>query len=140
MRSFAEKRNATNVSVFVASDSTKARPWLEANVPAEWTVVKPGKELPRPESGVWFGEYASETNGKLNRTELNEAMAEAVADIFALGECDALYIPNYSSFSIVGIMLARAERKKVFFQWTTKEWIEYPWYDAAYDITSYEFA
>ena len=27
---------------------------------------------------------------------------EAIADVFALGECDALYVPNYSSFSQVG--------------------------------------
>ena len=52
-------------------------------------------------------------------------MAEAVADVFALGECDALFIPNYSSFSAVGIMLTRAERKKVFFRGDLK-WEEYP--------------
>lgn len=37
-------------------------------------------------------------------------MAEAVADVFALGECDSLFIPNYSSFSLIGITLTRAER------------------------------
>jgi hypothetical protein len=32
-------------------------------------------------------------------------MAEVIADAFALGECDALFIPNYSSFSLKGITL-----------------------------------
>ena len=117
MKSFAGTEHATKVSVFVASDWTKARPWFEENAPADWHIVKPGKEVPRPENGVWFGEHNSPTRLKLNQSELDEAMSEAVADVFALGECDALYIPNYSSFSIsiVVISLTRAEGNKVFF-------------------------
>ena len=45
-------------------------------------------------------------------------MAETIAEIFALGECDALFIPNYSSFSFPSIMLTRARRKSVFFRRT----------------------
>ncbi|KAL7526062.1 hypothetical protein ACHAXR_001295 [Thalassiosira sp. AJA248-18] len=125
MRNFTDHKNAKKVSLFVASDTKKARPWFEDNVPKDWHVVKPAKELPRPDSGVWFGEQDSPTNTILSRNELNQAMAEAVADVFALGECDALFIPTFSSFSIVGIMLSRAERRKVFFQWW-RSYIEYP--------------
>jgi len=115
------------VSVFVASDNTKARIWFEDNVPNKkyWHVVKPGKEFSRPESGVWFGEHGSQTSSNLTQDELNEAMAEAVADVFALGECDGLWIPNYSSFNIAGIMLTRAERRKVFFL-GNDGFVEYP--------------
>jgi hypothetical protein len=85
------------------------------HVPKSWHVIKPGKSLPRPEAGVWFGQHGSKTNQNLTRDQKDEAMAEAVADVFALGECDSLFIPNYSSFSFIGITLTRAERKKVFF-------------------------
>ena len=115
MRRHAVASGATKVTVFVASDSDKTRPWFESHVPEGWSVVRPGKVLPRPESGVWFGEALSQTNAVLSQKEKNEAMAEAVADVFALGECDALYLPNYSSFSQVGIMLTRAEGKRVLF-------------------------
>ena len=30
-------------------------------------------------------------------------MAEATADMFGLGECDALFIPTYSSFTLCSI-------------------------------------
>lgn len=103
------------VSIFVASDNERARPWFEMHVPKNWHVIKPGKSLPRPEAGVWFGQHGSKTNQNLTRDQKDEAMAEAVADVFALGECDSLFIPNYSSFSFIGITLTRAERKKVFF-------------------------
>ena len=129
MKSFAGTEHATKVSVFVASDWTKARPWFEENAPADWHIVKPGKEVPRPENGVWFGEHNSPMCLKLNQTEFDEAMSEAVADVFALGECDALYIPNYSSFSIsiVVISLTRAEGNKVFFLTEQKDkYIQYP--------------
>lgn len=106
---------AAKVSIFVASDNESARPWFERHVPKNWHVVKPGKSLPRPEAGVWFGQHGSKTNQNLTRDQKDEAMAEAVADVFALGECDSLFIPNYSSFSLIGITLTRAERKKVFF-------------------------
>ena len=133
MKTFTQKtssssRNANKqqVSVFVASDNTKARTWFEDNVPnKDWHVVKPGKEMSRPENGVWFGEHGSKTSSNLTQNDLNEAMAEAVADVFALGECDALYIPSYSSFSVTGIMLTRAERRKIFFL-GKDGFVEYP--------------
>lgn len=115
--SVTKKMNGINrkVSVFVASDNAIARPWFERHVPNNWHVVKPSKFLPKPEAGVWFGEHGSKTNQNLTKDQKDEAMAEAVADVFALGECDSLFIPNYSSFSAIGITLTRAERKKVFF-------------------------
>lgn len=115
MRHHAEESGAKKVTVFVASDSGKTRPWFESHVPEGWSVVRPGRVLPRPERGVWFGEAMSPTNAVLSQKERDEAMAEAVADVFALGECDALYLPNFSSFSQVGIMLTRAEGNRVFF-------------------------
>ena len=107
--------NNRRVSIFVASDNEIARPWFERHIPKGWHVVKPGKSLPRPETGVWFGQHGSKTNQNLTKDQKNEAMAEAVADVFALGECDSLFIPNYSSFSVIGITLTRAQRKNVFF-------------------------
>ena len=127
MRQYAETKNASRVTVFVASDSGKTRPWFEEHVPLEWEVVRTGKELPKPESGVWFGEHYSETNAVLSQTERDERMAEAVADVFALGECDALYVPSFSSFSQVGIMLTRAERNRLFFMDVGYyDYVEYP--------------
>lgn len=87
-------------------------------------IGKPARELPRPETGVWFGQHGSDMNANSTQQEKDEAMAEAVADVFALGECDALFIPNYSSFGTVGIMLMRAARKNVFFRGDLRE--EYP--------------
>lgn len=121
----ARRGKGGGVSVFVASDSPRARMWFASRAPNGWHVVTPAREVPRPERGVWFGEMVSMTNAKLSREGLNEAMAEAVADVFALGECDALFVPSYSSFSVVGITLARAERRGVFFDWY-KEYVEYP--------------
>ena len=115
MQSLAAQNGAKKVSIFVASDNKKARSWFVQNVTTDWNVIQPVKELPRPESGVWFGEHGSKTNQKLGQYEKHEAMAEAVADVFALGKCDALYIPNYSSFSMIGIIMMRAEWRKVFF-------------------------
>ena len=88
-------------------------------------IGKPARELTRPETCVWFGQHGSNTNANLTQQEKDEAMAEAVADVFALGECDALFIPKCSSFSTVGIMLMRAARKKVFFRGDLL-WEEYP--------------
>ncbi|KAL7531109.1 hypothetical protein ACHAWF_003631 [Thalassiosira exigua] len=128
MKRFATKKSAQRVSVFVASDNKRSRTWFEENSPEGWHIVKPARELPRPEQGVWFGELVSPTNTILSKDELNEAMAEAVAEVFALGECHALFIPNSSSFSVVGIMLARLRRKSVFFLWFkgSQDYIKYP--------------
>lgn len=116
-----------NVSIFVASDNLNARTWFEENANHNWTVIKPGKELPRPENGVWFGEHGSSTNKVLSAEQKNQAMAEAVSDVFALGECDALFIPNYSSFSFIGVILARARKKSVFFMSSKHHYIEFPY-------------
>ena len=128
--SSASSSSSKQVSVFVASDNAHARTWfgqriLSNNKLQHWHIIQPKKTLPRPKSGVWFGELTSSTNSQLSKEQLNEAMAEAVADVFALGECDALFIPNYSSFSVVGIMLARARGKKVYFHWWDDHWVEY---------------
>ena len=124
------KMNKINkkVSIFVTSDIEAARRWFERHVPKNWHVVKPEKVLPKPETGVWFGQHGSKTNQNLTKHEKDEAMAEAVADVFALGECDSLFIPNYSSFSFIGITLARAEKKKVFFLGSNNggEYLEMP--------------
>ena len=116
-----------NVSIFIASDNLNARTWFEENNNHNWTVIKPGKELPRPENGVWFGEHGSSTNTVLSVEQKNATMAEAVSDVFALGECDALFIPNYSSFSFMGVILARARRKSVFFMSSKHHYIEFPY-------------
>ncbi|EJK77445.1 hypothetical protein THAOC_00725, partial [Thalassiosira oceanica] len=127
MRRHAEASGATKVTVFVASDSDSARPWFEAHVPEGWELVRPGRVLPKPESGVWFGESGSTTSAVLSQKERDDAMAEAVADVFALGECDALYVPNYSSFSQVGIMLTRGEGNRVLFMDLTRhDFVVYP--------------
>lgn len=127
MQNFTTSNSAANsskVSLFVASDTPKALSWFEKNAPANWHIVKPKKEFPRPETGVWFGQHGSQTQKNLTQNQLNEAMSDTAADVFALGECSALFIPNYSMFSVVGIVLTRAERNTVFFY--GEEWIEYP--------------
>ena len=116
MQYLAAEGGADKVSLFVASDTPKARSWFEDNKPLpSWTVIKSGRELQRPESGVWFGEHGSKTNKNMTQHEKDEAMAEAMADAFALGECDALFIPNYSSFNVIGVIRMRGERRKVLF-------------------------
>ena len=72
--------------------------------------------MAKPESGVWFGEAGSGTSNVLNQTMKNEAMAEATAEVFALGECDALLIPTYSSFSYSAIVLTAGSEKHVYFR------------------------
>jgi hypothetical protein len=117
MQHFAQERGITNaVTLFVASDNHIVREWFRGHISESWTVISPGKIVPPPESGVWFGQHGSQTNSILNQSQKDEAMAEAASDVFALGECDALYIPNYSSFSMLGITLMRSERRPVFFR------------------------
>jgi hypothetical protein len=130
MEDLAKTKNANNVTVFIASDNADSRKWFKDHVPSSWTVIQPKKELQKPESGVWFGEHGSQTNAVLDQQQKNEAMAEAVSDVFALGECDALYIPNYSSFTMVSIILTRAERRMVYFMYRdTLEYVELPYLD-----------
>jgi len=117
MMTFAKSRGAMGGTIFVASDNNNVRPWFEQHAPTGWKVVIPTKALPRPEAGVWFGEHGSKTNHVLNTTQKNEAMAEAVSDVFALGECDGLWIPNYSSFTLLSIILVQADNTSVFFKY-----------------------
>ena len=124
MMMLAQSRSSTRVSLFAASDTEEAMNWFESNTPAHWHFVKPAKKVPRPAAGHWF-EHGNPNNTITSQLQRDEAMAEAMADVFALGECNALYIPNYSSFSFVGIMLARARRKKVFFR-DGLQYVEYP--------------
>ena len=104
-----------DASVFLASDTPKTRVWFENNAPQAWKVVR-GIEVELPESGVWFGQWGSKTGAALTNEQRNDKMAEAAADVFALGECDALFIPTYSSFTISSIILTRRGGKKVFFR------------------------
>lgn len=115
MESFVESHNASKATLFIASDNADTRPWFESRISKSWTIVKPAKSMPKPENGVWFGQHGSKTSAILNQTEKNEAMAEALSDVFALAECDALFIPNYSSFTYVSIALTRARGNRVFF-------------------------
>jgi hypothetical protein len=119
----AAKKRSPHVSVFVASDNADVRPWFETNLPKGWKLIKPTRELPKPDNGVWFGEHGSKTADVLNQTMKTEVLAEATAEIFALGECDALFIPNYSSFTLSSIVLTRARKKSVFFR--TSDGIEF---------------
>ncbi len=115
MKEFSQ--NSKHVSIFIASDNRRLiQEWFESNKPSHWKIVKSDKEVPMPENGVWFGAHGSETSKGLSQEQKNVAMAEGVSEIFALGECDALFIPNYSTFSIPGITLSRARRKSVFFR------------------------
>jgi len=138
MRAFAHSENATSVSVFVASDSEDIITWFRNNISRQhhqmimnismsmqemvqvqsWKMVQSQKVLPKPESGVWFGEHGSNTSAILNQTMKDEAMAEAVAEVFALGECDALMIPTYSSFTYPAIVLTAGRKKRLFFRKT----------------------
>jgi hypothetical protein len=106
----------------VASDNPTVRPWFEENVPQEWNVIKPGKVVPRPEKGHWF-ELGIDRDQDDRR--MNEALAEAAADLFALGECDALMIPNYSSFTYTAIALSRARGIPIFFGMKDGDHFEY---------------
>mmetsp|Transcript_25773 Transcript_25773/g.30376 ORF Transcript_25773/g.30376 Transcript_25773/m.30376 type:complete len:401 (-) Transcript_25773:126-1328(-) len=116
MKSLVESRNATMATIYVASDNESVRPWFDSNVPKNWEVIQPKKVLLKPKNGVWFGEHGSKTGAALSQTMKNEAMAEGMSEVFALGECDALIIPNYSSFSILSIALMKARKNPVFFR------------------------
>eukprot|EP00986_Skeletonema_menzelii_P005396 scaffold1951_cov137-Skeletonema_menzelii.AAC.4 len=114
------------VSMFVASNTEKSRLWLEQNAPNNWHVVKsPQSHTPKPNDGGHWFKWGRKTYS-ITKEQMNELMAEAVSDAFALGECDALFIPTYSSFSMIGIMLSIAERQDVFFLGNEGKWIELP--------------
>ena len=116
MKSVVENTNATKISVFTASDTN-----IDLPVPKEWKIIKPSKTIGKPTEGVWFGDQRSETNKNLTQNVKNEAMAEAVSDILALGECDGLFIPTYSSFTYLSILLARARNRSIYFYHQRKE-------------------
>jgi hypothetical protein len=86
-------------------------------------LIEPARESPKPNSGVWFGQRGSKTADALNQTMKNEAMAEATTKTFALGECDALFTPNCSGFTLSSIVLTRARKKPAFFR--TSDGIEF---------------
>ena len=43
-------------------------------------------------------------------------MSEAVADVFALGECSALFVPTVSTFPVASIILTKRDKKPVLFR------------------------
>ena len=106
----------SKVSVYVASDDATLRPWFAKAAPPEWTVLSSSVAPALPASGVWFGEHGSKTSAGLSQEEKNLKMAEAVADVFALGECSALWVPTYSSFTYASVTLARGEGRDVRFR------------------------
>ena len=124
MKAFVKEQNTTNVSVFIASDNADIRPRFEqkllyhSNDQSEehisWNILKP-KEVERPKEGVWFGQISKDKSSTLNQTMKDTVMAEATAQVFGLGECDALIVPNYSSFNYPAIILTLGRKKKVFF-------------------------
>jgi hypothetical protein len=123
----ASSKDATFVSVFVASDNVAVvRPAFAeafakhskagndtADNNRKWSVIKP-KEIHKPENGVWFGAHGSNTSHVLNQTMKTEAMAEAISQIFGLGECDALFVPTYSTFNLPAIILTRGRNRDVY--------------------------
>eukprot|EP00804_Cyclotella_cryptica_P010504 CCRYP_012317-RA/>CCRYP_012317-RA protein AED:0.24 eAED:0.24 QI:0/0/0/0.66/0/0/3/0/269 len=52
MELLENKRQARNISVFVASDNPNVRLWLHNHVPLSWNVIQPEKKVPKPASGV----------------------------------------------------------------------------------------
>jgi len=121
-----------SVSVLVASDTAEAAKWLRGHIPDTWQVISQDddddnddednstgnnttKPL-KPSSGVWFGEWGSNTSSVLSKEDKYERMAEGFADVFALGEGDALFIPTYSSFTIIPIVLTYAHSRPVYFR------------------------
>jgi len=116
-----QPEQVVDVSVFVPSDSESVAPWFEDHVPPGWRIVKAGFEMDKPETGVWFGEHGSKTASVLSQEQKNGAMAEAVADIFGLGECSALWIPNFSSFTLTSIALMKKHQRPVFFRVLNKD-------------------
>jgi len=115
------KKTATtttpSVSVFVASDSPTTRQWFLEHVPTpQWHVVANDQEDDLPEQGVWFGQHGSNTAANLTRETKIDKFADAVTDMFALGECDLLLIPTYSSFTVTSIILANSRNKTVLYR------------------------
>lgn len=119
------------VAVFIASDSTEPTKWFRRNVPSSWSVfdqdevllsvaassnISTAANTTKPEQGVWFGDFGSKTSKNLTREELYERMAEGFADSFALGEADALFVPTFSSFTFIPIVLSNSRNRPVYFR------------------------
>jgi hypothetical protein len=109
------------VSVHIASDSAAPRAWFTARTSnrTSWSVV--GLDVPeKAGGGVWFGEYgvAPPESQRLAR------MQEAMADTLSLGECDALYIPTYSSFTTISIIRTSMRGRPVCFYSATNNGYE----------------
>jgi hypothetical protein len=106
-----------SVSAYIASDTPNTRRWFKENAPSDWYILSPENEtMELPPNGVWFGEHGSQTGANLTQEKKNDKMAEAVADMFLLGECSALFIPAYSSFTAVPIILSNSRNKTVMYR------------------------
>lgn len=111
----ASRDRTRDISVFVASDNDSVRPWFQQRLPQHWRIISSGRSMTKPSSGVLFGEHGSKTSAALTQDQRNKAMAEGVADMFALGECSALFLPTYSSFTILSILLAKRQNHSIFY-------------------------
>lgn len=69
-----------------------------------------------PTNGVWFGQHGSKTGASLTQASKNDKMAAAATDMFLLGECSALFVPTYSSFAAVPIILSKSRNKTVMYR------------------------
>jgi hypothetical protein len=76
------------VSAYIASDTPNTRQWFKENAPFDWHILSPENEtMELPPNGVWFRQHGSQTGANLTQERKNDKMAEAVADMFLLGEC-----------------------------------------------------
>jgi hypothetical protein len=117
--SVGDSNNRDSVSAFIASDTPNTRRWFKENAPIDWHIISTEDSnvtIELPPNGVWFGEHGSRTAANLTQESKNDKMAEAVADMFALGECSALFIPTYSSFTVVPITLTNRRNKAVMYR------------------------
>jgi len=129
MKGIAKTRDIPNAHIFVGSDNASVWPWFKANIPKSWTMVKPQKELQKPQKGTWIGDQG--IGRTLNQTMRNEAAAEATAEMLTLGECDVLMIPTYSSFTYPAIALTKARKGLVYFSKRSSD-SKYEFYEMDY--------
>jgi hypothetical protein len=102
MQAFAVRRQASDVSVFLASDSPLPDRWFSQRASLlDWHMVHSKSDL-----------HVIHSKRSI-RPET--AMRSAASDMFALGECDALFIPTYSAFTVTPIILAQQHNLPVYF-------------------------
>jgi hypothetical protein len=122
MVDFVNKRSwdpndRNGVSVFIASDTPNIGWWFKENAPSNWHILSPENvAMDLPTNGVWFGEHGSQTGANLTQESKNDKMAAAAADMFLLGECSALFIPTYSSFTALPIILSNTRNATVMYR------------------------